>query len=80
MKIYTKAGDKGVTNLLFGGKVDKDSISPEAYGSVDELTAALGLLRSEKNSTLYQRLILKIQRELFIVGAELATDKEKEIN
>jgi len=55
MKIYTKAGDKGVTNLLFGGKVDKDSISPEAYGSVDELTAALGLLRSEKkNSTLYQ--------------------------
>ena len=77
MKIYTKAGDKGVTNLLFGGKVDKDSISPEAYGSVDELTAALGLLRSEKKIPLSTKeLILKIQRELFIVGAELATSKE----
>ena len=65
MKIYTKAGDKGVTNLLFGGKVDKDSVSPEAYGSVDELTAALGLLRSEKKIPLSTKeLILKIQREL----------------
>tara|TARA_Y100000591_G_C21771675_1_gene665913 strand:- start:430 stop:972 length:543 start_codon:yes stop_codon:yes gene_type:complete len=76
MKIYTKKGDKGKTRLLYGTSVSKDNVAPEAYGSVDELVAALGLLRKEKElSNETKVLILKIQRELFIVGAELATSK-----
>jgi len=47
MKIYTKKGDKGDTRLLYGDQVSKDNIAPEAYGSVDELVAALGLIRGE---------------------------------
>ncbi len=78
MKIYTKKGDKGETRLLYGDAVSKDSIAPEAYGSVDELVAALGLIRYEKNlSPEIKDLILSIQRELFVAGAELATSKEK---
>ena len=76
MKIYTKKGDKGKTSLLYGTSVSKDNIAPEAYGSVDELVAALGLIRKEeKLDHETKNLILKIQRELFIVGAELATSK-----
>ena len=78
MKIYTKKGDNGDTSLLYGGGVSKDDIAPEAYGSVDELVASLGLIRAEsKLPTDVKDTILRIQRELFIVGAELATDKSK---
>ena len=77
MKIYTKKGDKGDTKLLYGDAVSKDSIAPEAYGSVDELVAALGLIRyEEKLLSDAKEHILRIQRELFVVGAELATSKE----
>ena len=77
MKIYTKKGDKGNTRLLFGDTVSKDNLAPEAYGSVDELVASLGIIRAEKDlPSLTQEIILQIQRELFIVGAELATSKE----
>ncbi|MDP7665946.1 MAG: ATP:cob(I)alamin adenosyltransferase [Candidatus Poseidoniia archaeon] len=47
MKIYTRNGDKGETGLLYGGKVSKDSPLPEAYGTVDEAQAVLGLARTE---------------------------------
>ena len=78
MKIYTKKGDNGDTSLLYGAVVSKDDIAPEAYGSVDELVASLGLIRAEsKLPTDVKDTILRIQRELFIVGAELATDKSK---
>ena len=78
MKIYTKKGDKGQTRMLFGDAVSKDDLAPDAYGSVDELVAALGLIRADKELPIeVQENILRIQRELFIVGAELATDKEK---
>ena len=78
MKIYTKKGDKGETALLYGGIVSKDNIAPEAYGSVDELVAAMGLIRAEsKLPDETKDTILRIQRELFIVSAELATDKSK---
>jgi len=78
MKIYTKKGDKGETSLLYGDQVSKDNIAPEAYGSVDELVAALGLIRCEEKLPIEVKdTILRIQRELFIVGAELATDKDK---
>ena len=77
MKIYTKKGDKGETRMLFGDAVSKDDLAPDAYGSVDELVAALGLIRADKELPIeVQENILRIQRELFIVGAELATTKE----
>ena len=77
MKIYTKKGDRGETRMLFGDKVSKDDLAPDAYGSVDELVAALGLIRADKKLPIeVKENILRIQRELFIVGAELATTKE----
>ena len=78
MKIYTKKGDSGETSLLYGAPVSKDAAAPEAYGSVDELVASLGLIRAEsKLPTDVNDTILRIQRDLFIVGAELATDKSE---
>ena len=78
MKIYTKKGDKGNTKLLYGDTVSKDNLAPEAYGSVDELVASLGIIRASKDlPEETKKVILQVQRELFIVGAELATDKDK---
>ena len=78
MKIYTKTGDQGNTKLLYGDTVPKDSLAPEAYGSVDELVASLGLIRAEEKLPIeIKEILLRIQRELFIVGAELATANTK---
>lgn len=84
-KIYTKVGDKGTTMLASGTKVSKASIRIEAYGTVDELNAVVGMLRDiltrdidEKKmnvSTISDRLLL-IQNELFDVGGELSTPVE----
>ena len=52
MNIYTKTGDQGETKLLYGDTVPKDSLAPEAYGSVDELVASLGLIGQKKNCLL----------------------------
>ena len=77
MKIYTRKGDDGGTTLWYGGRVPKYSSRPEAYGSVDEAASALGLARAacERDSELYPD-ILRIQNELFVAGAELATAPE----
>ena len=76
MKIYSKKGDNGDTSILYGAAVSKDDIAPVAYGSVDELVASLGLIKAETKLPIdVKASILRIQRELFIVGAELATDK-----
>jgi cob(I)alamin adenosyltransferase len=77
MKIYTRKGDDGGTTLWYGGRVPKYSGRPEAYGSVDEAASALGLARAacEHDSELYPD-ILRIQNELFVAGAELATAPE----
>ena len=77
MKIYTRKGDDGGTTLWYGGRVPKCSARPEAYGSVDEAASALGLARAacERDSELYPD-ILRIQNELFVAGAELATAPE----
>jgi cob(I)alamin adenosyltransferase len=74
MKVYTRTGDDGTTGLLFGGRVRKDEVGPEAYGAVDEAVSALGLARAEidTESELHE-LLVQLQRELFVVGAELAT-------
>jgi cob(I)alamin adenosyltransferase len=77
MKVYTRTGDDGTTGLLFGGRVGKDEVGPEAYGAVDEAVSALGLARAEidPESGLHE-LLVQLQRELFVVGAELATAPE----
>ena len=77
MKVYTRKGDDGTTGLLFGGRVGKADPGPEAYGEVDEAGSALGLARAEceMGSELHD-LLVRLQRELFVVGAELATAPE----
>jgi cob(I)alamin adenosyltransferase len=77
VKIYTRKGDDGTTGLWYGGRVSKSDIRPEAYGSVDEAASALGLCRAgaRDNQELYDD-ILRIQNELFVAGAELATAPE----
>jgi cob(I)alamin adenosyltransferase len=77
MKIYTRKGDDGSTGLWYGGRVEKSSGRPEAYGSVDEAASELGLCRAaaERGGEVYTD-ILRIQEELFVAGAELATAPE----
>ena len=72
MKIYTKTGDDGKTGLLYGGRVWKDDPGPEAYGAVDEAVSALGVARAVADGDLAVE-ILALERDLFVVGAELAT-------
>jgi len=74
MKIYTRTGDDGTTGLLYGGRVEKDGAGPAAYGEVDEAVSALGLARAEAEpGSELAELLVRLQRELFVVGAELAT-------
>lgn len=77
MSITTKFGDKGKTALFSGEIVDKDSPRTDAYGDVDELVSVLGLARAHSDKADVSDVILWIQSELFIVAAELATDKKK---
>lgn len=75
MKIYTRKGDDGTTGLWYGGRVGKSSPRPDSYGAVDEAASALGLARAVAEGELYDD-ILRIQNELFVAGAELATAPE----
>ena len=75
-RIYTKTGDDGTTGLLYGGRVQKDDPRTEAYGASDEAVAALGLARADVADVALADLLLRLQRELFVVGAELATGKD----
>jgi cob(I)alamin adenosyltransferase len=77
VRIYTKRGDDGTTGLLYGGRVSKADPATEAYGSVDEAVAALGLARATSADQQLKALILRLQRELFVVGADLATNPEE---
>jgi len=86
--IATKKGDDGTTGLLFGGdRIPKDDLRTEAYGTLDETVAALGLARAELDVKRrldalpaalaeLEPLILRIQRELFVAGAELAANPD----
>jgi cob(I)alamin adenosyltransferase len=73
-RIYTKTGDDGTTGLLYGGRVPKDDPATEAYGTTDEAVAALGLARSLVDDETLAADLLTLQRELFVVGADLATN------
>ena len=78
MKIYTKTGDAGDTGLFGGGRVPKDDPRVEAYGDVDELNAFLGVVRAAELMPGIDEVIVPIQRDLFSIGALLATpDREK---
>jgi cob(I)alamin adenosyltransferase len=78
MKIYTKTGDGGTTGLFGGARVDKDDERVEAYGTVDEINAVLGTARAAHPPTELDALLERVQADLFVVGAELATVPGKE--
>ena len=78
MKIYTKTGDLGETSLFGGTRVKKSNIRIDAYGTVDELNAYLGLIRDQINDEKLVQDIINIQNKLFTLGAMLATPQDKE--
>jgi cob(I)alamin adenosyltransferase len=78
MKLYTKTGDQGDTGLFGGGRVPKNDPRVEAYGEVDELNAALGLARCIELMPRIDEVLVPVQRDLFAIGALLATpDRER---
>ncbi|WP_296636794.1 cob(I)yrinic acid a,c-diamide adenosyltransferase [Polaribacter sp.] len=78
MKIYTKTGDEGTTALFGGTRVKKYNLRIDSYGTVDELNAYIGLIKDQKIEDATKNSLLKIQNELFTLGAMLATPPEKE--
>ncbi len=70
---FSKKGDRGFTSLLSGQRVPKSSPRPEAYGTLDEASSALGMARACAKRPRTKEVILSIQKELLILGAELAT-------
>ena len=78
MKIYTRKGDDGTTGLLYGGRVDKDDRRTEVYGTLDETVSALGIARAAGLSERAETIVVRIQREMFVAGAQLATSEENQ--
>jgi cob(I)alamin adenosyltransferase len=85
--VATGRGDDGTTGLLYGGRVPKDDARTEAYGTIDEAVASLGVVRAELVELAaagslppaiahLPAVVLRLQRELFVAGAELATNPE----
>jgi cob(I)alamin adenosyltransferase len=73
-RIFTKTGDDGTTGLLYGGRISKAHPVADACGSVDEAVAALGLARAHARDPALVASVLRIQRELFVLGADLSTN------
>jgi cob(I)alamin adenosyltransferase len=76
MKIYTKKGDKGQTGLIGGSRVSKNDLRINAYGTVDELNAHVGLLRDLVEGDELQLNLLEIQDRLFTAGSLLAVGEK----
>ncbi len=74
-KLYTRTGDDGITGLLGPERLSKDDPRVEAMGTVDELNAVLGLALAAQRSKPIREALLKVQDDLFTVGAELATTR-----
>ena len=72
-RVYTKTGDTGQTGLLYGGRVPKNNPHTEAYGMTDEAVSAMGLARALSEDAEIKSILKQLQREMFTVGAELAT-------
>lgn len=77
MKIYTKTGDDGTTSLFDGTRVNKDHHRVDTYGDVDELNASLGVAIASLNDEEIKKILLRIQRNLFAMGAQLANPQHK---
>jgi len=73
-RIYTRTGDDGTTGRLYGGRISKADPAAEASGTVDETVAVLGLARALSTDPRLREGLLELQRELFVVGADLAAD------
>ena len=78
MKIYTKKGDDGSTGLLYGGRVAKDDARTSVYGTLDEAVAAMGVARAGGLVQEVEEVVVRIQREMFVVGAQLATSDDNQ--
>ena len=76
-RLYTKFGDQGTTSLLYGGRVSKNDPHTEAYGITDEAVSAMGLARALSEDSRVKDALRDLQRELFTVAAELATEPDK---
>ncbi|UCC94555.1 MAG: cob(I)yrinic acid a,c-diamide adenosyltransferase [Candidatus Omnitrophota bacterium] len=76
MNIVTKKGDRGITSLCGGRRVKKDHIRVEVCGMLDELSSFLGLSKSLVNNNEMKKIIGSIQKDLFIIGAEIATESK----
>ncbi|MBA3648355.1 MAG: cob(I)yrinic acid a,c-diamide adenosyltransferase [Chitinophagales bacterium] len=77
MKIYTKKGDAGTTQLIGGTRVGKHHLRIDAYGTIDELNSWIGLLRDQVNGDHHKDMLKEIQDRLFTIGSLLASDPEK---
>ncbi|MCB0430028.1 MAG: cob(I)yrinic acid a,c-diamide adenosyltransferase [Flavobacteriales bacterium] len=77
MKIYTKGGDQGNTALFGGSRLPKSHIRIEAYGTVDELNAVIGMMRDQEVAAACKEELVRIQDRLFTLGSQLATDPTK---
>ena len=78
MKIYTKKGDKGKTQLLGGSMVDKNHIKLECYGTIDELNAFVGNIYDQKISAFHKEILFNIQNQLFNLGSIISFDGKKD--
>ncbi len=78
-RIYTKTGDSGETALFGGRRVSKSDLRVDAYGTVDELNAFIGLLRDSTDHAVTRSLLKEIQDRLFSIGAHLASDPQKSL-
>jgi cob(I)alamin adenosyltransferase len=76
MKTFNKRGDKGETSLLLGPRVPKSDPHCEAYGTIDEAVAAIGLARALTRRQAIQNMLLDVQKDLFVLAGELATPPE----
>jgi cob(I)alamin adenosyltransferase len=76
MKVYTKKGDRGETSLVGGKRVAKNHIRVEAYGAIDELISAIGVVRAGETDDYYKQFILDIQNKLMNIAAILASEGE----
>ncbi len=79
MKIYTKKGDSGETSLFGGQRVAKNARRIDAYGTVDELNSVLGVVTSLEVNQKTKTLLVEVQKQLFVLGADLATPPSKKV-
>ena len=79
-KIYTKNGDEGETNLFLGGKLSKNDVRVEAFGTVDELVSSLGFAKTLCENPKVIETLEMLQHSLFKIGAELSSDSDKAVD